>query len=130
MTSVRLLDLDPKWVHEYNVLKPSWRRADHLCPQTAQGILFLCPQCFHNRGGPVGTHSVLLWFADRGVPLDVLPGPGRWNVSGSSFEDLTLTPSVNLDNEHWHGYIDRGVCTMVRPRAYVTTVCFSELVAR
>lgn len=77
----------------------------------AQGILFLCPACFKKNGGPVGTESVLCWFRDRGVPPEAEPGPGRWVASGTGFDDLTLSPSVNVDNEHWHGWVKNGEVT-------------------
>lgn len=82
----------------------------------AQGVLFLCPVCFQANGGPVGTHAVLCWFRGRGVPDDATPGPGRWEVSGTGFADLTLSPSVNLDVPgatgcRWHGWIQNGEVT-------------------
>lgn len=125
MISIRLLELEPEWVHDWQP-KPSWRRSDAIDVTTAQGIFFLCPQCFHLNHGPVGTHAVLLWFADRGVPNDAEPGPGRWKAKGTSFADLTLSPSININSEHWHGYIENGMCTMVKPRAFVTAVRFSR----
>ena len=44
----------------------------------AQGVKFLCPKCFTKNGGNVGTHSIMVWFRDRGVPEAEVPGPGRW----------------------------------------------------
>lgn len=79
----------------------------------AQGVLFLCPACFITNKGAVGTHGVLCWFRDRGVPDDVEPLPGRWAVSGTNFEDLTLSPSVLLtgDGCGWHGFVTKGDVT-------------------
>ena len=78
----------------------------------ADGVLFLCPTCFKKNNGPVGTESVLCWFANKPhVPADAKPGPGRWSATGSSFDDLTLSPSVNVDKEHWHGFITNGEVT-------------------
>lgn len=56
----------------------------------AQGISFLCPQCFKNNNGPVGTHTIICWFTDRGVPDNETPGPGRWSPSGTSYADLSF----------------------------------------
>jgi hypothetical protein len=63
--------------------------------------------------GPIGTHSVLCWFKGRGVPDDEFSGPGRWDVSGTGFEDLTLIPSVHLTGEGcgWHGHVQNGEVT-------------------
>lgn len=83
----------------------------------ADQILFLCPLCFAKNGGPKGTHSVLVTLAGRNIPDDVgsrdADGkPSRWNASGTSIDDLVLTPSILLDakrapNEgcHWHGFV-------------------------
>lgn len=77
----------------------------------ADGIMFLCPTCFKKNGGPIGTESVLVWFANRpNVPTDAEP-LHRWRASGTSFDDLTLSPSVNVDHEHWHGFITNGEVT-------------------
>lgn len=82
----------------------------------AQGVEFLDPVEFTKNGGPVGTSTVICWFKDRGVPDDVSPGPGRWNVSGSNFSDLTLDPSVDLSMGGqkpgwWHGWVKNGEVT-------------------
>lgn len=78
----------------------------------AQGIMFDCPLCHR--------HSVLCWFSNPInapiVPADMEPGPGRWEASGSSIDDLTLNPSVNLDTQNarehksclWHGWVKNG----------------------
>jgi hypothetical protein len=55
----------------------------------ADGIRFLCPKCYAAKGGAVGTHFVLCWFAGR-VPDSEKPGPGRWVPSGTGIEDLTF----------------------------------------
>src|SRR5579859_6863427 len=34
----------------------------------AHGIRFLCPKSFAKNGGPVGTHSVYIWFEGSPVP--------------------------------------------------------------
>jgi hypothetical protein len=106
---MRLVDLEPEWV--YAGQEPgSFRRSDDN--SRPQGILFACPFCFRKNSGLIGTHSILVWFADRDVPPSNEPLP-RWTVaSGTTFEDLTLTPSINLQNEHcteeWHGWITNG----------------------
>ena len=79
----------------------------------AQGVQFLCPQCFENNGGPVGTESILCYFNGRGVPPEMTPGPGRWNPAGSGLHDLTFVPpgavSVKLNGGcNWHGFIVNG----------------------
>lgn len=74
--------------------------------EEAQGIEFLCPSCFIKDNGPIGTHWIICWFADRGVPDNVFPGPERWPVSGTGLDDLTLNPSILICD--YHGYIING----------------------
>jgi|SRR6478736_8270395 len=82
----------------------------------AQGILFLCPSCYRKNGNSdIGVHSVLVWFKDRGVP-DTAEPLARWQLSGTSMADVTITPSINLaTDEHsrdeWHGYVTNGHAT-------------------
>jgi hypothetical protein len=121
---MKLTDLDPAWIFDWNI-SGSYRSANDahcfvegddtedadlpaLTLPDAQGVSFLCPTCFKKNNGPVGTETVLCWFKDRGVPPEVFPGPGRWAASGTSFADLTLSPSVNVAHEHWHGYVENG----------------------
>lgn len=131
---MRLADLEPKWIDRYEAASFYRERDIHqsisygegeapfgeTTIEHAQGVLFLCPRCFTKNGGPVGTHSVLAWFAGRGVPDDAKPGPGRWIATGTSLGDLTLSPSVDLTKdaagnvvrpEEWHGFIRNGEVT-------------------
>lgn len=77
----------------------------------ADGILFLCPLCFVKQGGPVGTHSIVCWFTGK-VPDTVEPLPGRWDRSGSSLDDLAMSPSIQCGGGEggcgWHGFIHNG----------------------
>jgi len=80
----------------------------------AQGIWFLCPLCFQTNGGDVGTHWCEVTFANRGASDEQGSHghdgkPTRWDMSGTNFQDLTLTPSIDLvDGCAWHGYITNG----------------------
>lgn len=82
----------------------------------ADGIDFLCPLCFEKNGGAVGTHHVMVTFADRNVPDEAgsrgKAGPTRWTASGTGLDDLVLTPSILLNESqppeqgcHWHGFV-------------------------
>lgn len=78
----------------------------------ADGVMFLCPKCFAENNGPVGTHSVICWFVGK-VPDDVSPKPGRWNPSGTGLDDLTFVgpgaTSVLLTSGcGWHGFVKDG----------------------
>lgn len=109
---MRLTELEPRF---QRIVEPGklLQEVDRL--QDAQGVLFLCPKCFVENGGPVGTHSVLCWFLGRGVPDSEAPGPGRWEAVGTDFDDLTLQASSSsillTTGCRWHGYIRNGDVT-------------------
>lgn len=110
--NLHLSELDPSFVryleedgHIYYKHEPKL--------EDAQGVEFLCPKCFITNNGPIGTHSVICWFRDRGVPDGAEPGPGRWHVeSGTGWHDLTLAPSIQLHGGcAWHGWVKNGHAT-------------------
>jgi len=110
---MKLVDLEPQFHRiEKRTDGTFFPDVDDLA--SAQGIRFLCPVCFAANAGPVGTHCVIAWFKDRGVPDDETPGPGRWIPSGTGYTDLTLTPSIHLSGEGgcgWHGHVTAGEVT-------------------
>ena len=128
---MRLADLDPKWLRWEDRfdgdprIKPEGGEfgdpRHYVGISTvgtfaeAQGIGFLCPACYVKNGGAVGTHLVWAGFHGRGLKdhqasQSKSGGPSRWNVaSGSTFDDLTLTPSI--DCACWHGFITNGEAT-------------------
>ena len=109
---MRLSELNPKF-RKHPVKKNGsvyWLHAKTLAE--ASGIQFLCPVCFESNNGPIGTHSVVCW--NKSVSLDWVPGPGRWDMTGTGFDDLTLTAeasSIQLTSEggcQAHFYITNG----------------------
>lgn len=90
------------------------RKVDSI--EDAQGVMFLCPKCWRDNNGPVGTHMVICWDGARGVPEDAFPHPGRWKLVGTCIDDLTLeahppkTRSVLLTAGcKWHGFLTNGM---------------------
>lgn len=80
----------------------------------ADGVWFLCPKCFVENSGPVGTHAVLCWFVGK-VSDDVDPKPGRWTPTGNGLSDLTFVPSAGRSHSVlliggclWHGFVVNG----------------------
>lgn len=80
----------------------------------ADGVMFLCPKCFADNAGPVGTHTVICWFVGK-VPDDVDPKPGRWTPTGTGLADLTFVPSAGRSHSvlltggcRWHGFVANG----------------------
>jgi hypothetical protein len=80
----------------------------------AQGIWFDCPKCYAAAGNSsAGVHGVRCFFPGRGVPnhlgLNSAGQPVRWNVTGNTFDNLSLTPSILLQGGcGWHGFITNG----------------------
>jgi hypothetical protein len=113
---MRLLDLEPQFYRHAYQTNPDGKQQELLhkvdTVAEAQGVMFACPKCFAANGGLVGTHYVLCWFRDRGVPDEMKPNPGRWAVSGSGYHDLTLSPSILLHSDcGWHGWVTNGQAT-------------------
>lgn len=82
---MRLTELDPCFLRL--VSDKSWQR-ENVTMSEADGICFLCPKCFKEKGGPAGTHSIICWRPR--VKAEMKPGPGRWEFDGTGFGDLTL----------------------------------------
>jgi hypothetical protein len=76
------------------------------------GITFACPHC-PNSGSrlAIALHMDGTNFdPDPENPQQFVTGDTVWTIaSGDSFENLSLTPSVDASSSgHWHGYITGG----------------------
>lgn len=96
---MKLTELDPRW---YTVEGANG---------AAVGISFDCPHCrtqrlgvaFHHKGHEAMEDSVI----HAASPLT----NHIWDIEGDTFENLTLTPSVDASQVaggHWHGHITNG----------------------
>jgi hypothetical protein len=80
----------------------------------ADSVMFLCPACFAKNSGPIGTHGIRVDFEGRSVPDEYCirnseGNPVRWNATGTSIGDLSLTPSILLLHDcAWHGFVTNG----------------------
>lgn len=81
---MNLLDLQPQFIKSGD--KGGHSRVIDL--SEADGILFLCPKCFAEKGSNIGVHSIICW--NPSVPQTISPKPGRWQMLGTGFNDLTL----------------------------------------
>jgi hypothetical protein len=114
MNGIKLTELDAHFLKISNEDSKSYHYIDDI--NQAQGIFFLCPLCFRKNNGPIGTHGIICWFQNRGVPDEMNPKPGRWNLQGTGLNDLTFVPpksvSVKLTSGcGWHGFIRNGEAT-------------------
>jgi hypothetical protein len=79
----------------------------------ADRVSFLCPKCFVDNGGKIGTHRIAIDFEGRGTPDEACVHndsgqPVRWSFTGTCLEDLELRPSIQvIGGCNWHGYVDR-----------------------
>lgn len=112
---MRFIDLHPQFVQLTRTSDPCARWPFHPVGTLAEadGVMFLCPVHFEKNGGASGTHSVICWFKNRDIPDELTPGPGRWEADcgEGGLATLTLTPSVDLGNGDWHGFIKNGEVT-------------------
>jgi hypothetical protein len=119
---MRLIDFDPSWTA--------------IKGRHGMGLAFLCPCCPKERQQHF--HVPFANPLDGGAPYpdeDCKTTDDkifRWQRSGDTFETLTLTPSINCmikfkalpacpelglaskpahTEQHWHGFITKGVIT-------------------
>lgn len=127
---MRLRDLDARFLYEAHAGRCRMSLAETV--DGMQGVMFQCPKCAEGkeivvdterdigaraRRYVVGAHYVHVFFSNpRNVevaPPDADHNP-RWEMSGSTIDDLTLSPSVNLDIPgsedgcRWHGWVKNG----------------------
>jgi hypothetical protein len=104
---VRLVELEPEF---WRIEEPGKLYRTDATFEDADGVCFLCPKCFVENGGPVGTHRVICWRPR--VPQTEDPKPGRWEFEGTGFADLTLvagSSSILLTSGcRWHGFVRGG----------------------
>jgi hypothetical protein len=130
---VKLRDLDARFV--YDARAGGSRLSYEESVDGMQGVMFQCPACAvgkeivvdterdvgkRSRRYVVGAHYVRVFFSNpRNVevaPPDADHNP-RWEMSGSTLDDLTLSPSINLDLPgqkdgcRWHGWVKNGDAT-------------------
>jgi hypothetical protein len=109
--NLRLTELEPRFLKRIN----DDRFRHDVAFADADGVMFVCPLCFLNNGKKrAGVHSVICW--NPSVPQTTEPTPGRWNLLGTGFDDLTLqagSSSILLtgDGCGWHGFIRNGEVT-------------------
>lgn len=92
----RLVDLNPKWVKVHGTGE-------------IHGICYDCPcgasDCEMGGWCVVPTKANFL-----GEPQHADAVQRGWDISGDSFENITLSPSIHHVG-HWHGFLQNGVLT-------------------
>ena len=58
--------------------------------EQADALMFLCPKCFAENGGPRGTHRVICNRPRVPLREGTYVGPGRWEFMSSTIDDLSL----------------------------------------
>lgn len=93
---MKLVDLSPEWIHQRHKRVVGVRFSCPHCRETQIQVLFINPP----DGGP----------AQKDDPEFAGNNWGhRWARSGLSFDDLSLSPSVDASaSGHWHGWVLHG----------------------
>lgn len=108
---MRLRELDPRWAADADIVIGGVSK--HFENRQGMAVSFECPCCFDPTTGHSRTR-LAVWFEN---PVDGLPptddASRLWKrVSGATFDDLTLSPSIDASNVgHWHGHITNGAIT-------------------
>lgn len=114
---MKLIELKPQFLrHEFlftdGINFNVQRRVKTI--QQAQGISFLCPACLQRKGGHASTHRVICWSGSAGVSNHISLGLGRWRMTGTGFNDLTLiserdkVQTILATGCFKHGYVTNG----------------------
>lgn len=98
---MKLTELEPRWGIGATCIRDGVVLQDP--DRHGMAITFQCPHCKKIR--------LAIWFAN---PIDGKPPTDNavnlWQRTGTSFEDLTLTPSIDASHfGHWHGFITNGL---------------------
>lgn len=106
---MRFVDLEPTFVKHSG--GGDYESVDNIV--SAEGVMFLCPTCVRDKGGPEaeGVHSILCWHPV--VPREIPPSPGRWSLVGRDLRDVSLvgtrTSSICLQGHcHAHFFVENG----------------------
>lgn len=86
---MRLTELEPQFLRYVDERTMHVGDPPDVSLQESDGIMFLCPKCFKANSGPIGTHRVIC-NRPRVPQSEHRVGPGRWEFTGSGFDDLTL----------------------------------------
>lgn len=107
---MKLTDLDPRWAMDADIVIGGVAR--HYPDRHGMCVTFECPHCVdrEQRTGDKRVQRLGVWFNN---PIDNLPptddATHLWQRTGESFENLTLSPSVDASSDgHWHGHITNG----------------------
>ena len=102
---MKLSELNPRWAADYDILVGPVVVHDE--DRKGMGITFDCPHCRTIRLGVFFSNPI-----DGKPHTDDVDLSHLWHRSGTSFENLTLSPSIDASlSGHWHGFIINGDIT-------------------
>jgi hypothetical protein len=91
-----LTELNPRWI------------AERLAGPRI-GLSFDCPHCRVQRLAVPFHSSAVEYLQDGHTPARGWDAGYIWTMTGDSFENLSLSPSVDASHAgHWHGFITNG----------------------
>jgi hypothetical protein len=86
---MRLTLLEPRYLKISSDIGIS---SENVSKEESDGMWFFCPVCYLKNRGPEGTHMIIVW-RPKIQPASNRSGPGRWELRGNGFEDMTLIGS-------------------------------------
>lgn len=99
---MKLTELDPRWAVDADIIIGDV--VVHDDNRVGMGLSFKCPHCKQTRLGIFFSNPV-----DGKPPSDDYDVNHLWHRDGDTFENLTLSPSINASaSSHWHGCITNG----------------------
>lgn len=101
-----LTELNPRWCIDTDVIVVCGGPPVHDEDRHGMALTFDCPCCL----GTERSTRLAIFFAN---PVDGKPPSDDanhlWERTGTTFEDLTLSPSIDASGyKHWHGFIEGG----------------------
>lgn len=88
-------------------LDPHWYALEEGGPRV--GLTFLCPHCRIQRIGVTFHHRGREAIEDAYIHARASAGELIWTEDGEDFNNLSLTPSVDVSAAgHWHGFVTGG----------------------
>ncbi len=103
---IKLITLNPRWVLAPLAATPGavGAREDRY----GMGISFDCPVHVGLKSSLQSGHRVTIYFANPMDGRSPACGVPLWQRTGSSFAELTVSPSGDAHAQCWHGIIKNG----------------------
>jgi len=103
---IKLTTLNPRWVIAPPAATPNGVGTKE--ERYGMGISFDCPLHVGLKSSLQSGHRVTIFFANPMDGRSAAFGVPLWQRTGSSFKELTVSPSGDAHPECWNGFIKNG----------------------